>query len=161
MYPEIQSKVANELVNVFGPTPRYVEKEDLAKLTYLDMCIKDIMRLFPIAPFLMRKTIEDCEVGRYNLYSFISNLIVQSVFVLCFADGYQIPKDCSVIICIFGIHRSAKHWERPNEFYPEHFLPEAVAKRHPFCYIPFSAGPRMCIGKTTFIFENKYVYKTV
>lgn len=56
------------------------------------------------------------------------------------------PKGISVVACVYDVHRDPKHWEKPNEFYPEHFLPEAVAKRHPYSYMPFSAGPRSCIG---------------
>lgn len=46
------------------------------------------------------------------------------------------------------MHRDASLWQYPEEYYPDHFLPEAVEKRHPFAYIPFSSGPRGCIGKT-------------
>lgn len=47
----------------------------------------------------------------------------------------------------WGIHRDPKQWERPNEFYPEHFESDAVCKRHPTSFIPFSMGARACAGK--------------
>lgn len=64
------------------------------------------------------------------------------------SDKWYIPKECSVLLSMITIHKDPKHWERPNEFYPDHFLPEAVEKRHPYAYLPFSAGPRGCLGKT-------------
>lgn len=62
-------------------------------------------------------------------------------------DGKIIPAGCSVVVCIHNIHRDEKHWEKPNEFYPEHFLQEAVTNRHPYAFMAFSAGPRGCPGK--------------
>jgi len=46
------------------------------------------------------------------------------------------------------LHREPGKWEKPDEFYPEHFELNTAAKRHPFQYVPFSAGPRNCIGKS-------------
>lgn len=46
-----------------------------------------------------------------------------------------------------GVHRDPKQWERPDDFYPEHFESEAVNKRHPSGFIPFSLGARACAGK--------------
>lgn len=57
-----------------------------------------------------------------------------------------------VILGIYHVHRNPKLWERPNEFFPEHFTAEAVSKRHVYAYLPFSAGPRRCIGKHIYIY---------
>ena len=64
-----------------------------------------------------------------------------------FADEYVIPEGAIIVLCSYGVHRNPDYWERPNEFYPEHFLPEAVAKRPKYSFVPFSAGPRKCPGK--------------
>lgn len=46
------------------------------------------------------------------------------------------------------MQRDPEYWEKPNSFYPEHFLPEAEAKRPNYVYIPFSVGQRGCVGKS-------------
>lgn len=70
-------------------------------------------------------------------------------------ETYKIPdskvviqKGTSVIISILGIHHDPKYYEKPYEFYPEHFTEEAKAKRQHYTYLPFGEGPRVCIGKS-------------
>lgn len=62
-------------------------------------------------------------------------------------DGAVFPKDSFVHIHIFDLHRDPQCFPNPEKFDPDRFLPEVVVKRHPFAYVPFSAGPRNCIGK--------------
>lgn len=61
-------------------------------------------------------------------------------------DNLIIPAGSGVMIAVFDAHRDPDQWQHPWEFYPDHFLPENVAKRHPFAFVPFSYGPRSCIG---------------
>ncbi|CAH0559424.1 unnamed protein product [Brassicogethes aeneus] len=129
MYPEYQNKAVEEVRQIFGTTPRTVTYEDIQKLEYLDMCIKDVERLCPIAPYILRQCLEDEEIN----------------------ESLKIPKGACVVVPIFNIHRNPELWKNPLHFYPDHFLPEAVSKRHVYGFVPFSAGPRGCIGK---IFAN-------
>ena len=61
-------------------------------------------------------------------------------------DGVTIPKKTEIGIVINMLHINPKYWPDPLKFDPDRFLPEQCQNRHPFSYIPFSAGPRNCIG---------------
>ncbi|KAB0797110.1 hypothetical protein PPYR_08104 [Photinus pyralis] len=124
MYPQYQKRAAEEVRTLHANTSGTIAYDNLSGLPYLDMCIKDVLRLIPIAPLIARRANEDFAI-----------------------DDYVIPKDCGIIVSIFDLHRNPKHWENPSHFHPDHFLPDAVNSRHPYAYIPFSAGPRSCVGK--------------
>lgn len=59
-----QEKAVEEIRLLIGEIPRPVTLDELNKLTYLDMCIKDAMRLFPIAPFIIRRSLTDFSIGK-------------------------------------------------------------------------------------------------
>lgn len=98
----------------------------MSDLVYLDMVAKETLRLTPSIGHMVRKTSGDVELD----------------------EGLVIPKGIAIMVPIVGIHRLKNVWgDNADEFIPERFLPEEVEKRHPYSYIPFSAGPRNCIGK--------------
>lgn len=125
MYPEYQNKAAEEIRTVFGDKPRAVTYDDIANLPYLDSCIKEVQRLFPIAPYILRQPLETVHIDK----------------------NFTIPKGTCLVVPIFNLHRDPEKWENPDHFHPDHFLPEQVKSRHQYSFIPFSAGPRGCIGK--------------
>lgn len=123
LYPDIQERVYKEVMEQIGPD-RPVNKEDLHELKYLERVIKETMRVFPVAPVIVRKITEDLDIG----------------------DGIVLPSGSSAALVIYVLHFDTKHWEDPWVFDPDRFLPENVASRDLYAYCPFSAGPRNCIG---------------
>lgn len=89
------------------------------------MCIKEALRLYPSVPFIARETSID----------------------LVTATGYLIPKNRQIGISIYDLHRNPVLYPEPEKYHPERFLPENCTNRHRFAYLPFSGGPRNCIGK--------------
>jgi len=67
--------------------------------------------------------------------------------MICFLESYLIPTGTTLVLNIYGVHRDPNFWSNPEVFDPDRFLPERICKSHPYSYIPFSAGPRNCIGK--------------
>ncbi|XP_066138540.1 cytochrome P450 4C1-like isoform X2 [Euwallacea fornicatus] len=123
MHPDCQKKVAEEIVGVVG-LENDVTGEHLPKLEQLERVIKETLRLFPVAPFILRKAGLDIDLA-----------------------GFKIPEGTFISVAVYNIHRDQNHWEHPNEFYPEHFSPQAVKNRNAYAYLPFSAGVRSCLGK--------------
>jgi len=130
--PDIQAKVHQELDAVFGDDPRDVDFDDLKNLPYLECCLKEALRLFPSVPMFARSLQEDAFIG-----------------------GHQIPSGIQVIIYPYLVHRDPKHWPDPEVFNPDRFLPENSNGRHPYAYLPFSAGARNCIGQRFALMEEK------
>ncbi|KAK9509825.1 hypothetical protein O3M35_004730 [Rhynocoris fuscipes] len=124
MFPEHQEAVYEEQLKIVGDDPTVIPTWDqLSSMEYLGRVIKETLRLYcPLA--LFRQLSKDIDLGDYTL-----------------------PAGCTLYIRLHCLHRNPKFWSHPNEFYPDHFLSEAIANRPKGCYFPFSAGPRGCPGK--------------
>ncbi|KAL0278240.1 UNVERIFIED_CONTAM: hypothetical protein PYX00_000111 [Menopon gallinae] len=129
IYQDVQDKVYEEVVAMQDMLKgRELEAEDLVRFEYMDRVIKETLRLYPVGPVIFREASSDLKLTTCT-----------------------IPKGASIAVVILSTHRDPSIWNEPNKFNPDNFLPENVEKRHPYAYIPFSAGPRNCIGK-------KYAY---
>nr|ABF06547.1 CYP4BE1 [Ips paraconfusus] len=131
---EAQAKVHAEVDSIFGDSSRPPEEADVTKLVYLERCIKESLRLFPSVPLFARRLTHDITI-----------------------KDTVLPEGLNLILAPLATHRDPEQYERPWEFYPDHFTQEAIAKRHPYAYFPFSAGPRNCIGQKFALSEEKIV----
>lgn len=75
----------------------------------------------------------------------------------CELSGHRLEKNDSIFIMVGAIHRDEKYFTDPEKFNPERFLNENVKEKSSFCYIPFSAGKRNCIGQKFALMELKVV----
>ncbi|XP_045493107.1 cytochrome P450 4c3-like [Colias croceus] len=124
-YPKIQEKLYAELMEVFGETKRPLVKEDYTKLKYLDRVVKETLRLFPPVPFIIRKVLTDTKLP----------------------SGHVLPAGSGVVVSIWGAHRDPKYWGPDAEnFDPDRFLPERFNLVNSCSFMPFSNGPRNCLG---------------
>lgn len=122
LYPEIQDRVAAEVMG----SDVDLTKKDVSKWAYMDAVIKEAMRLYPVAPFVVRTLSQDVTI----------NDDVASV---------TLSKDTLACVWIYSLHRNPTVWDRPNDFYPDRWLDDT---RHTLgAYMPFAAGPRNCVGQ--------------
>ncbi len=82
----------------------------------------------------------------YRLYP-PASLIGRRVSEECSLDGHVLPVGSEIYINIMTIHRNPEVWPEPDRFDPERFSKDRSAGRHPYAFIPFSAGPRNCVGQ--------------
>ncbi|XP_063704419.1 cytochrome P450 4c3 [Culicoides brevitarsis] len=135
----IQDRVYEELYTIFGDdTDRPATMKELNDMKYLECCIKEALRLFPSVPMMARHLNEDVQIGEY-----------------------MIPRGSTALICTYMLHRDPQVYKNPEAFDPERFTPENTKGRHPYSYIPFSAGPRNCIGQKFAILEEKIILSSI
>uniref|UniRef100_UPI003AF5A8BD uncharacterized LOC140038990 n=1 Tax=Aethina tumida TaxID=116153 RepID=UPI003AF5A8BD len=137
-HPDIQEEILEEIQAIVpnGETPTF---KNYQEMNFLERCIKESLRLYPSVPFIGRVAGEDIHTH----------------------SGYTIPKGCDINIYIYDLHHNPNVYEDPEKFDPDRFLPENCKNRHPFAYLPFSAGARNCIGQKFALLEMKTVICTI
>jgi len=127
--PMVAKRLHEELDTVLGD--RFPTLEDLHHLPYTLQVIKEVLRLYPAAPFYARDAI-----GTDNL------------------DGYAIPARSTVMLSPYFTHRHPDFWENPLQFDPDRWTPERESAQHNYAYHPFAAGQRVCIGNNFSLLES-------
>ena len=133
--PEAEAKLMNEIAALGGRPPAMA---DLARLPYSEMVIKESIRLYPPAAGATREPLHDIELG-----------------------GYHIPKGGNIAISTYTMHRNAAFFPDPLRFDPERFSPAREADIPKHAYLPFGAGPRVCIGNTFAMMEARLILITI
>nr|XP_058148558.1 cytochrome P450 4F2-like isoform X1 [Dasypus novemcinctus] len=133
-HPEYQERCRQEVQELLRDRlSEEIEWDDLANLPFLTMCIKESLRLHPPVTTISRSCTED----------------------IVLPEGRVIPKGVICVISIFGTHHNPTVWPNPEVYDPFRFSPENTQERSPLAFIPFSAGPRNCIGQTFAMAEMK------
>ncbi|XP_063927453.1 cytochrome P450 4C1-like [Zophobas morio] len=138
LHPDIQDQVDEEVLRVLGPE-KIPDFQDLPSLKYTELVIKETMRLFPPNIFMARDVQEDLPLD----------------------ENITLPKGSVVMLGVLHVHRSTEYWPDPLKFDPDRFSPERSTNRHPFTYIPFSAGPMNCIGQKYAMMSLKTIVATL
>ena len=74
----------------------------------------------------------------------------------------MIPAGCTIILLLYGIHHNPRLYPNPWTYDPERFFSDEIGGRHPYAYIPFSAGPRNCIGSDIVtLFVSPFPFKNI
>lgn len=123
-YPGVQEKLLQELVDHGFSDEMELTSDFTDELTYLDRFIKETQR-------------------RHNP-SFQPGRTAKVDLIL--PGGYKLPKDSVIIPALHHIHNNPALWDNPAKFDPDRWETPEVKNRHKSSYIPFAAGPRMCIG---------------
>jgi cytochrome P450 len=132
----VRAHVEREVDEVLGEGP--LEPHHLEQLVYTRAVIDEAIRLYPPAPYMSRTAIGDDRIGEV-----------------------EIPAGSMVVIAPYVLHRHKTLWDQPDLFRPERFLPENRSRIDRFAYLPFGAGPRVCIGASFSLQEAVIVLATI
>jgi cytochrome P450 len=131
------ARLHDELARVLGG--RAPAAADLPSLPYTRAVVSEALRLHPPA--------------------YLVNRAVRADDVVC---GFRVHRGASIVLSPLILHRHPAYWERPDDFWPERWLDAEAEKRRPrFAFIPFSAGPRQCIGNSFSMTESMLVLATL
>lgn len=134
--PGVLAQLEDEIRRIIGDRP--VTIDDLAAMPWNLAVVEEAMRLHPPAYMTGREALRDVELG-----------------------GHQLPARSLLAVYIRAIHRRADYFPAPLAFRPERMLPEAKKARPRHYYLPFGAGPRVCIGSHFALLEAQLVLATM
>lgn len=132
-HPDLQEKLRQEIFDVLEKHDGEITYETISDMKYLEMCINETLRMYPIVPENTRICQKEINI-----------------------NGITIPKGATIDIPVYHLHRSEEHWENPDDFIPERM--RDMSRINPLVYQPFGAGPRNCIGMRFAMLEMKIVF---
>ena len=115
-----------------------IEAAHVERLVLVQQVVKESMRLYPPVPIMSRQAVADAVI-----------------------DGREVRAGMSILMPIYALHRHARRWERPDEFDPARFAPGAEGSIPRYQYMPFGAGPRVCIGMSFAMIEATAILATL
>ncbi len=131
-HPQVVQKLRQEFDTVVGKDE--LDYEDFRNIPYAVQVINESMRMYPPAWIIDRMAISDDEI-----------------------DGFEVQKNDLMIPFIYGLHHSKDLWDQPEQFNPDRFSRENKKDRHPYAFLPFGGGPRLCIGNNFAIMELQLI----
>lgn len=134
--PDVERQLLAEIEAVAGAGP--ITPDNADRLVYTRQVIQEAMRLFPPAPLIPRIATEDTTLG-----------------------GLPVPGGRPVYIPVYAIHRHEALWTAPGAFDPDRFAPDRARAMPRGTYLPFGAGPRICIGASFAYVEAVVILATV
>jgi cytochrome P450 len=134
--PQWSARLEDEVDGVAGTGA--IGAEHVERLVLTQQVVKEAMRLYPPVPIMTRQVVAEASLG-----------------------GHALSPGTSVMMSIYAIQRHAKRWARPHEFDPSRFSPENEAKIPRYQYMPFGAGPRICIGMPFAMLEATAILATL
>nr|KAG5710947.1 hypothetical protein BaRGS_013681 [Batillaria attramentaria] len=133
--PEYQQRVQTEVDHILqGRQSDDIRWEDLSKFELLTMVLKEVMRMHPPVPVISRRLVEPLQLGDTTI-----------------APGNDVS------VHIYNLHHNPAVWSDPWSFRPERFHPDNMQGMDHYAFLPFSAGPRNCIGQHFAMNEEKVV----
>ena len=131
-HPEVESRLAGHLAAHLNGAP--ATAADLPRLPYLKQVVQESMRLYPPVWAVARRAEREVMFGEHVL-----------------------PANAYVAVVSWALHRHPEFWPDPDRFDPDRFEPDRARARHSYCYLPFGAGPRTCIGAGMAMLEIQLV----
>src|SRR5215210_1098874 len=136
LHPGIEERVVQEIGAVTQGAA--LREEHVEALSYTRQVVLEAMRLYPPAPVVVRTASRDVSLGHELIRA---------------GSPTYIP--------VYAIHRHRLLWDEPDTFDPDRFAPEAVRAQHRYAYLPFGAGPRICIGMSFALLEAVVILATL
>lgn len=140
VHQNIQDKVCQEIDDIFQKSDRPVTFADTLDMKYLERVIMETLRMYPPVPIIARQVQEEVKLA---------------------SGDYSIPIGATVVVAQAILHRRPDSFPNPDVFNPDNFLPEKCQERHYYSYVPFSAGPRSCVGRKFAMLKLKVLLSTI